>query len=289
MTTTEGSVRLRDGRTLSYGTHGPADGRPVVFCHSLPGSHVQPHFTESLMDELGVHLVAPDRPGFGRSDFQPGRTVSAWADDVAQLADALGLERFRLLGISAGAPDVVACGARLGDRIERAAIMGGITPADPPSLIHSVAPPPVRWAVRRSRRVSHGIHAALVAGMRRKPDRAMAAMSKSPSAIDSEVLGRPEVSQFVVALTLAAAEQGVRGWVYDDWLLGRPWDVSPADVDPRVHVDLWYGDEDPAVPPEHARTFADAMPNATLHLLEGEAHFSVIFNRTPEVFQALLS
>ncbi|MGH2933590.1 MAG: alpha/beta fold hydrolase [Gaiellaceae bacterium] len=282
------TLRLRDGRELSYGTTGPRDGRPVVYCHSLPGSHVQPHFTEALMHELGVRLLALDRPGFGRSDFKPGRTVTEWPDDVAEFADALGLETFSLLGVSAGAPYLLACCLRIPERVERCAIMSGITPGDPPSLIHSVAPAPVRWAVRHSRRVSYGIHTALVAGMRRRPDRALVAMSRNPSEIDAAILRRPEVGQFVLSLCLAAAERGVRGWVYDDWLLSRDWDFAPSDLDPRVQVDLWYGEKDPAIPVEHVRKLAEQLPNARLHLLPGEAHFSIIFNRTPEVFTTLL-
>ena len=79
-------LHLRDGRAISYSTLGPDDGLPLLFFHSLPGSHVQPPFAGPLMHKLGLRMITPDRPGFGESDFVPGRTVRDWlclTSDVA--------------------------------------------------------------------------------------------------------------------------------------------------------------------------------------------------------------
>jgi pimeloyl-ACP methyl ester carboxylesterase len=53
---------------------------------------------------LGVRHIQLDRPGFGLSDFQPGRTVLDWPDDVAHVADLLGIERFAVIGVSGRGP-----------------------------------------------------------------------------------------------------------------------------------------------------------------------------------------
>jgi pimeloyl-ACP methyl ester carboxylesterase len=280
-------LRLKDGRSLSYATVGPSDGKPVLFCHSLPGSHVQPAFVHELMPKYGLRLIAADRPGFGRSDFQPGRTVADWPADMAQLADSLGLERFSMLGVSAGSPYVLACCASMPERIERAAIAIGITPEDHSSIIHTAVPAPIGWAVRRSRRLSHLIHTGLVTGMKRKPERAMAALSKSPSEADTLLFSRGDVGEFIIAVSLAAAERGVQGWVYDDWLLSRPWGISLEAIPAELPVDFWIGGDDPAVPLAHAERLAHSVPGAELHVFPGEGHFSVIFNRADDIFGAL--
>lgn len=282
-------LQLRDGRALSYATLGPADGVPMMFFHSLPGSHVQPPFADALMHKYGIRLITPDRPGFGESDFQPGRTVRDWPGDVVQLADALGIERFRTIGISAGSPYILACCVMIPERIERAGIVVGVTPDDPAGIIHSAVPAPLYWAVRRSRRVSQLVHGLLIAGMRKKPERALAALGKTLSDTDGQVLARPEAGQFVIDVSLAAAQRGVRGWVYDDWLLNRPWGISPSDVPAGVRVDLWWGDNDLAIPLEHGQKLADALPDAKLHVFPGEGHFSVIFDRADEIFRELAS
>jgi len=79
-------LALPDGRSLAYAEFGDPDGRPVLFFHATPG----------------VRLIAPDRPGVGRSTPQPHRRLLDWPDDVRHLADALGLERFAVVGFSNG-------------------------------------------------------------------------------------------------------------------------------------------------------------------------------------------
>ena len=72
----EGSVRLPDGRAMAYAEWGDPAGRVVLGCHGSPSSRLERH-VEDPADYLrwGVRLVVPDRPGFGRSDPQPGRRV----------------------------------------------------------------------------------------------------------------------------------------------------------------------------------------------------------------------
>jgi pimeloyl-ACP methyl ester carboxylesterase len=261
----------------------------MLYFHSLPGSHVQPAFAEPIMHKYDIRLITPDRPGFGESDFQPGRTVRDWPADVVQLADALGLERFGIVGVSSGSPYVLACCAMIPERIERAGIVIGMTPDSRPGILHSAVPAPLYWAARRSRRASHLLHGLLMVGMKKQPERALAGIAKPLAAIDHDVLRRPEAGKFIVDVSLAAAQRGVRGWVYDDWLLNRPWGVSPSDVPAAMRVDLWWGDEDRAVPLEYGEKMARELPGATLHVLRGEGHFSVVFNRSDEIFRELAS
>lgn len=260
----------------------------MLFFHSLPGSHVQPDHSNAVMNKYGIRLITPDRPGFGESDFQPGRTVRDWPADVIQLADALGFDRFSVVAISAGSPYVLACCVMIPDRIERAGIVIGVTPDDEAGITRNAVPAPLHWAVRRSRRISHVVHAMLVLGMRKQPDRALLALAKSLSEIDSRVLARPEVGRFIINTSLMAAKHGVQGWVYDDWLLNQPWGIVPSDISADTRVDIWWGDDDQATPLEHGRKLAAAIPGSKLHVLPGEGHFS-IFYRFEEIFRELAS
>jgi len=98
------SCALSDGRLLAYQCYGQVDGRPLYFFHGFPGSRLQAALLHEQALAAGVCLVAPDRPGFGRSTPDPQRTISGWSADVAQLADHLGHERFGVLGVSCGGP-----------------------------------------------------------------------------------------------------------------------------------------------------------------------------------------
>src|SRR3954451_836097 len=114
----EGSLRLRDGRTLSYAEWGDPEGWPVLGCHGSPSSRLERH-VEDTEDyrRWGVRLVVPDRPGFGRSDPQAGRRVLDWPGAVRALLDPLGIERSSALSRSGRAAYALACAHEFGARV----------------------------------------------------------------------------------------------------------------------------------------------------------------------------
>ena len=81
--------------------------------HGTPGSRLGPRPRALVLHQLGVRLIAFDRPGYGGSDRQFGRRVADVAADVAAIADALEFDRFAVLGRSGGAPHALACAALL--------------------------------------------------------------------------------------------------------------------------------------------------------------------------------
>ena len=121
-------VRLRDGRNLAYSEWGPAEGVPVFGFHGTPNSRLV-HLGADAPRAAGVRLILPDRPGLGRSDFQPGRTLLDWPRDVAELADALGIDRFAAFGVSGGGPHAASCAAALGDRVTAVGLVSAAGPA----------------------------------------------------------------------------------------------------------------------------------------------------------------
>jgi pimeloyl-ACP methyl ester carboxylesterase len=103
------TLRLGDGRRLGYAERGDPGGRPLLYFHGWPGARVEARLADEPAKAAGVRLVALDRPGMGFSDFQRGRTFVDWSADVVEVADALQLDRFAVLGISGGGPYAAAC------------------------------------------------------------------------------------------------------------------------------------------------------------------------------------
>src|SRR5437868_4481421 len=95
-------LTLRDGRTLAWREYGPPDGRPLLRFQGRPGSRNSRHPHEKAYDQLGVRVVAFDRPGYGASTRLPGRGISVVADDAAELLNHLGFEVVHAIGASAG-------------------------------------------------------------------------------------------------------------------------------------------------------------------------------------------
>ena len=133
-------LRLPDGRMLGYAEYGDPAGPPVMFFHGLPGSRVSGRLGDEAARERRVRLIAPDRPGFGLSSFQPKRVILDWTHDVTALANALGIGRFAVGGVSGGGPYAAACAFALGPRLTGAAIISGIAPGDMPRLTDGMMP-----------------------------------------------------------------------------------------------------------------------------------------------------
>ena len=89
------------------------------------------HPDENIVENMGVRIITPDRPGYGYSDFQPKRVLLDFPDDISQLAEALGIKQFSIFGVSAGGPYVAACAYKLGEQITNAAIVSGSAPFNP--------------------------------------------------------------------------------------------------------------------------------------------------------------
>jgi pimeloyl-ACP methyl ester carboxylesterase len=84
----------------------------------------------------GIHVVACDLPGHGRSDHRPAgcpHHFVDWVPAAVGAADALGWDRFSLVGHSMGAGISVLVAAVLGERVERLVLLEGAGPLSMPA------------------------------------------------------------------------------------------------------------------------------------------------------------
>ncbi|MGH2861799.1 MAG: alpha/beta fold hydrolase, partial [Solirubrobacteraceae bacterium] len=91
-----------DGRTLQVLEAGAPDGVPVMFVQGMPNSRFLYRPWVELAQHRGIRLISYDRPGYGGSDRNPGRTVADCTDDIRAIAAGLGIERLALFGHSGG-------------------------------------------------------------------------------------------------------------------------------------------------------------------------------------------
>ncbi len=134
-------LRLRDGRALSYLEVGAPDGTPVIHCHGNPSSRLEVLLLAEQATSLKVRLIGLDRPGIGYSDPKPGYGLLDWPDDVAELADRLGLDRFAMSGLSGGGPFALACAYKMPERLTACGLISTVTPV---AFMKQVGP----WSVR---------------------------------------------------------------------------------------------------------------------------------------------
>lgn len=96
-----------DGISIFYREAGPKDAPTILLLHGLPSSS---RMFEPLFARLSdrYHLVAPDYPGFGHSDWPDPKKFAYTFDHIAEtmnhFAEALGLSRFTLYMQDYGGP-----------------------------------------------------------------------------------------------------------------------------------------------------------------------------------------
>src|SRR4051794_15102923 len=95
-------------RIVTYEVAGPPAGLPVFLLHGMPGSSSGPRPRPIVLHRIGVRLISYDRPGYGGSTRQPGRRVVDAVADVDLIAAELGLDRYAVVGRSAGGPHALA-------------------------------------------------------------------------------------------------------------------------------------------------------------------------------------
>jgi pimeloyl-ACP methyl ester carboxylesterase len=277
-------VRLRDGRRLGYVERGDPDGRPVLDFHGNPGSRLSFWGNDEVIEASGARLIAIDRPGIGLSDHQLGRRVADWPADVAELADALAIERFAVMGHSVGGAYTAACAEGLPDRVTVAGLVSPIIPLDSPAAVDELGKPG-QWLLARDRpRLLRVSIRTLVLLARLAPNFARRVFAAKSTPAEKAISSRPEVVRRALASAHESTRQGADGLVDDMRVTMRPWGFDPARI--RVPVVIWQGDQDSSIRESWGDWWAEAIPGAELVRCPGEGHL-LIEDRMGEILETL--
>jgi pimeloyl-ACP methyl ester carboxylesterase len=265
-------VPLADGRTLR--THDTSAGdTTIVWHHGTPQTGAPYEPLLGLARERGIRLVSYARPGYGGSTPQPGRTIGAAGPDMAQVADALGIDRFAVMGSSSGGSHALACAALLPDRVTGVACFAAIAPftggddwfagmADDGALRAALA--------GREARARHGEENEFDPATFTAADFAALSGTWEQMGVDA---GRAE-------------REGPDGQVDDDVALVTPWGVDLAAV--RAPVLLLQGGEDRIAPRSHAEQLHRGIARSELRLRPDDGHISVL-DACPEAMDWLVA
>ena len=278
-------VTLRDGRRLAYMERGLPDGFPILHHHGMPGSRLQHEADPEFYSRLGVRLITPDRPGYGLSDPHPTGRLVDWPADVVDLMDSLGVDRFGVTALSGGGIYALACAYSIPDRLTDVVVTGCPAPMQIPGAYRDM-----RFNTRAGLWVAHYAPwllertVDLFAGFaRRHSVFVFELFNRDVPAPDRRWLSMPSVASGAIDDMREGLRQGAAGYAHDLELLSRPWGFELGDI--RVPVDLWHGDADAVIPPQHGRYLAAVIPGARLHMCPGEAHL-LLWNHLEDVLLA---
>jgi pimeloyl-ACP methyl ester carboxylesterase len=257
-------IDLGDERTLRvYDAGGPADAFPVFWHHGTPNLGLPPEPLFPAAAELGLRWVSYDRPGYGGSTARPGRDVASAAGDVERAADALGIERFAVMGHSGGGPHALAGAALLPDRVVAAICGAGLAPYRAAGL---------DWF--------GGMAASGVASLR-----AAAAGRAAKDAHEQTAEYDPEFTDadwaalngdwgWLGQVATAASKAGPAALIDDDLAYVHPWGFDPSQI--AAPVLFVHGGRDRVVPSSHSDWLAQACGNSELRFYPEDGHVSVL-------------
>jgi pimeloyl-ACP methyl ester carboxylesterase len=275
------SIRLPDGRALAYAEWGDLGGRPVFYLHGMPGSRLFIPDRDAAADEH-ARVITADRPGMGGSDPQPGHVVADWPSDVNALADALGLERFGVIGWSAGTPYAFACAALIPERLTAASATTSAAAmryliADDPALRDSLLDDDDRAifeALPQGRDAAEELATTLAAGfvewLTEHPEQ-LVDSEGDPG--DEAFLEDPAERESFVASIREAVRQGAAAFAPQYVAQIAPWGFRLEDITIPVHV--YAGANDRITPPDRMRLVAEKIPQVEFTVWPDVGHAGI--------------
>ncbi|HCS78562.1 TPA: hypothetical protein DIV55_02345 [Patescibacteria group bacterium] len=275
-------IPLSDGRKLAYAEHGDLKGKPLFFLHGWPGSRLRSAFYHTIAKKLHIRIISPDRPGFGRSDYQKNRTLLDYPDDVLELADTLHIKKFAVMGVSGGGSYAAACAYKIPNRITKVGIVVGVAPMYMPDLLSKMP-----WLYRMTWACYFKFPVSSYAGSLTQyihsklgnPFYYLSFLANS-----DQKLAKKYRREFTT-ITKEAFRQGIVGPARDLVLYTTDWEFDLKKI--RAKVFLRYGAGDKNVPLVMGKYFEKQIPGSRLTVYPNEGHL-ISITHAEEIFKELV-
>ncbi len=283
-------ISLSGGRSVAVSEYGVPTGKPVFFFHGWPSSRTMAQLTDAAARDLNLRIISPDRPGIRDSSFQADRRLLDWPPLLAALADNLGIESFRILGVSGGAPYTFAAARALPERVKAVAVVSGAAPiaelADRSKLLKLY-----RWLLffypRHRQLLRLSFHAARPFLSIKLPLRFRPTLLKLLQPCDAAVMRDVAAFEACFESQRQAWRASAEGLMVDAEIYAQPWGFSLEEI--TVPVRLWHGKKDRSFHWELARDLGQRLPNGATHFVADEGHYSLPIRHMHEILADLKS
>ena len=281
------SVKLSDGRSLSFARFGDPSGKPVFYFHGFPGSRLEPQSNHDAFLKAGIQLLALDRPGIGHSTRKNKRKLLDWPDDVVEIAKILKLEKFSILGVSGGGPYALACARAIPGYLNKVTVACGLGPIDAPNATSGMMLSN-RVLFRYGKFFPPVLHLStflMVRQLSSKPAKGLKKFVEGLPEPDRLVLSKTDAQDFVAASAVEGVRQGSGPLLEEIGIYSRSWGFKLEDL--NVPVSLFQGEVDIDVPASMARHQASLIPDSEINLYPNDGHFSLLVNHIDEIIASL--
>ena len=266
----------RHGTRIAFHEYGDPEGHPIIFYHGT-GSHVHGMLLHKPGLEHGFRIIAPDRPGVAQSDFRPGWTVVEYAQDMAVLADSLGIGSFGAIGISGAGPTLMASAFAIPERIHCVVDLACAMPvyADPEMAMHLGAMD--RFYAKLGTHLPLSVFKipfsilGIMQTIMKSPQSFAKMFDSSLCSADKEIFKLPDFQYLLMRDFQELFRHGSKGPAYDAQTVYKEWGFSLSDI--GIRIDVFHGTDDRFVPWIFSEYLAKSAKNIHLHPIEGQGHF----------------
>lgn len=267
------ALKLASGRQLGYAEFGDLEGLPVLALHGTPGSRLMFALADEPARQRQLRVISPDRAGYGLTTFKRCDSLAETVDDVRALVDALGLDRFAVLGVSGGGPHAVAVAAAMPERVALLALVSPMGPiADLRGKIRMGGLHKLLFSrIGRSKPARASFFWTVRNLVKWAPDVAYSVLAQRVTPSDRVLIAREDVRSNLQAALREGLRPGISGALQDLRLFCEPWHIDLEAID--VPAVLWQGSDDTIVPPDASYELARMLPRCRLEVAEGAGHY----------------
>lgn len=270
-------LTVTNGRRIGFRVRGDQSARPIVWFHGQPGSRIEADLVDvGELETANARIVAFDRPGMGRSDLVPAQDMTIDVLDALAVADHLGIERFAVIGVSAGGPMALALAATHPERVTRVVLSSGAGPYDDEAFMSAEDIEEYRQ-----------LRTDGAESMRKDYEAGRASMLAQPAArLATWVAEFPDVERrwattgpgvaILVADICEGLRQGYRGWLRETEVRCLPWSFDPESITVPVHA--FHGERDAWELLSDTERIIARIPVATLTVLPEGNHFAPLLD-----------
>ena len=268
--------KTRHGTRLAIHEYGDPKGRPIIFYHGT-GSHVHVMLLHKPGLEYGFRIIVPDRPGVAQSDFRRGWTILDYAQDMADLADDLGIGSFGAMGISGAGPTLMASAFAIPERLHFV--------VDLACALQVYSDPAMTKYLGTMDRIYARLGIRLPLAVFKIPFSLLGFMQtvmKSPKSFakmfdsslcpaDRELFKLPDFQYLFMRDFQELFRQGSNGPAYDAQTVYKDWGFSLSDI--NIPIEVFHGTEDKFVPPQFSDYLFKHAKKVHINPVAGQGHF----------------
>lgn len=284
------SVTLPDGRRLDYLENGAREGRPFLWLPSDYGFNRLQASAEAELTRRGLRMIVPVRAGYGRSSpAPPGDPFAIAASDNLHLVRLLRLPPLPIVSVCDDFRIAIEMSCREPGFVTHIVGCGASFPASRPE--HYERMPPWHRFIRGNARFAPLVLPFIVrAGFmlaRQVGRQGFIQRTHAGSAADQEAMRDPEIMQAIMLgteTTLSDTFTAHAALTAEAIVFQNDWSARLAAN--KAPVTLLMGKQDPDVPFETLREYAELYPSMKLYLYPDEGHFA-FFRRWRELIRII--